>query len=98
MSLRTSKKIFGPLVVILILLFCRLVPSFSLAFSTSQAEGISALEVCEKDSTMPCLEELGISEDIYSLPCLSPIATLEHQEEYSIVTLVPPLPDKPPAT
>ena len=97
MSLKTSKKIFGPLAVFLILLFCSLVLSFSLSFNISQAEGISALEVCEKDSPLPSLEELGISEDIYSLPCLSPIAALQHQEEYSIVTLVPPMLDKPPA-
>jgi hypothetical protein len=98
MSLRTSKKLFWPLVVFLILLFCPLVLSFSLAFSTPLAEGISALEICDKDSTIPSLEELGISEDIYSLPCLGPATALQKQEGYSIIALVLPLPDKPPAT
>jgi len=98
MSLRTSEKLFCPLAVFLILSFCPPMLSCSLACSSSRAEGLSALEVCEKDSAIPLLEDLGISEDIYSLPCLSLITALQKQEGYSIIMLVPPLPDKPPAT
>ena len=98
MSLRTSKKPLLPLVLFLILSFCPLILSFSLAFSTSQAEGIATLEVCEKDSAIPLLDELGISEDIYSVPCLSLITALQKQGGYSIITQVPPLADKPPST
>jgi len=71
--------------------------SFSLTCSTLQAEGISALEMCEKDSAIPLLDELGLLENMYSLPCLSLITSLQRQDGYSLNTIVSPLPDKPPA-
>ena len=90
-------KSFLPFVLFLILSFCPLTLSFSLAFNTSPEEGISALEASEEDSPIPSVGEPGISEEIYSVPCLSLITTIQKQAEYSILTLVPPVPDKPPA-
>jgi hypothetical protein len=98
MTLSFSKKLFCPLVVFLILSVCPPMLSFSLDSITSETEGITALEGYEKDSTGPLLEELGISEDIYSVSCLSLIIALQSQGGYSISTFVSSLADKPPAT
>jgi hypothetical protein len=97
MTLRTSKKLFCPLVVFLILSFCLPILSHSPACGTSQAEGVSAPEDREEESTTPFLEELGLAEDIYSVSSLTLIAALQKREGYTINTFVPPLSDKPPA-
>ena len=98
MSLMTSNKSFLPFVLFLVLSFCQLTISFSLAFNTSPAEGISALEASEEDSTIPSVGEPGISEEIYSVPCINLITAFEKREEDFIITLIPLLLDKPPAT
>jgi hypothetical protein len=96
MSLRTSNKSFLLFVLFLILLFFQLTLSFSLAFNTSPTEGISALEACEEDSVISPVGEPGISEEIYSVPCINLITAFEKQEEDFIITLTPLLLDKPP--
>jgi hypothetical protein len=98
MTLRSSKKLFWPLLVFFILSFCPPMLSDSFACGSTRAEGISFLEVCAKDFPSLLLEEPGIAEDGHSVLCFAPITTLQNQEGSSILTLAPPLPDKPPAT
>jgi hypothetical protein len=96
MSSLHLRNIASPLAVLLIFTFCLPLLSFALTFSATKTEGISALDVCTKDSTVILQGELGIPEDFYSVPCISPIRIIPEKEGYFIISLVPALPEKPP--
>jgi hypothetical protein len=96
MSSLHLRNIASPLAVILIFTFCLPLLSFAFTFSASKTEGISALDVCTKDSTAILQGEMGISEDFYSVPCFSTISIISEKEGYFIISLVPALSEKPP--